>query len=54
MTLPLEMFLSGDDTIIDRLLKGSHNTDKRKLKLEDELNKLSATVANGRSMTPQK
>lgn len=46
-SLSLEQYLSGEDTITDRLQKGPTGTMDRLLKLKEQLDKLSGTVVNG-------
>jgi len=43
----VEEYLSGDDSLVDRLQKGPRGTLDRLLKLRDELDRLAGTVANG-------
>jgi len=46
-SLSLEQYLGSEDTLADRLQKGSTGTMDRLLKLKEQLDKLSGTVING-------
>jgi len=49
MSLSLEGYLKNEDSLVDRLQKGSNDTLNRLSKLQDQVDRLSGMVANGQS-----